>query len=71
MRFIDESTTNKWNVDPIKVPVGPITRAQVKKFKETLNGLIHNIWVEVISWRPREDAPHVPQGWISMIQALE
>ena len=24
---IDESTTNKWNMDPIQVPVGPITRA--------------------------------------------
>ena len=40
-------------------------------FKETLNGLIQNIWVEVNSWRPKEGALHVPQGWISIIQALE
>ena len=44
---------------------------KLKKFKKTLNGLIHNIWAEVNSWRPKEDTPHVPQGWISMIQALE
>ena len=67
----DESMTNNWNADPIQVLVGLVTRAQAKKFKETLNGLIHNIWVEVNLWRPKEDALHVPQGWISMIQALE
>jgi len=26
------------------VPVGPITRARVKKLKEALNGLVQNIW---------------------------
>ena len=67
----DEGTTNKWNANPIQLPVGPIIRAQAKKFKETLNGLIQNIWVEVNLWRPKEDALHIPQGWISMIQALE
>ena len=67
----DEGTTNKWNADPIQVPIGPITRAWVKKFKETLNGLIQNIWVEVNSWRRKEDALHIPQGWISIIQTLE
>ena len=44
---------------------------ELKKFKETLNGLIHYIWGEVNSWRPREDALHVPQGWIFTIQVLE
>ncbi|RVW27427.1 hypothetical protein CK203_095408 [Vitis vinifera] len=67
----DEDTTNKWNANPIQVPVGLITRAQAKKFKETLNGLILNIWAEVNLWRPKEDTLHIPQGWISMIQALE
>ena len=67
----DEDTTNKWNANPIQVPVGLITRARVKKFKETLNGLILNIWAEVNLWRPKEDTLHIPQGWISMIQALE
>ena len=67
----DEGTTNKWNADPIQVPIALVTRARAKTFKGTLNGLIQNIWVEVNSWRPKEDAPRVPQGWISMIQALE
>ena len=44
---------------------------ELKKFKETLNGLIHNIWAKVNSWRPKKDALHVPQGWIFMIQVLE
>ena len=45
----DEGTTIKWNVDPIQVPIGLIIRVQAKKFKETFNGLIHNIWAEVNS----------------------
>ena len=43
----DEGTTNKWNADPIQVPIALVTRARAKKFKETLNGLIQNIWVEI------------------------
>ena len=39
----DESRTNKCNMDPIQVPVGPITRAKAKKFKENLNALILRI----------------------------
>ena len=67
----DEGTTNKWNANPIQVPVGPIIRAQAKKFKETLNGLIQNIWVEVNSWKTKEDTLHILHCWISMIQVLE
>ena len=67
----DEGTANKWNANPIQVLVGLFTRAQAKMFKETLNELIQNIWAEVNSWRPKEDAPRVPQSWISMIQAFE
>ncbi|RVW61227.1 Transposon Ty3-I Gag-Pol polyprotein [Vitis vinifera] len=67
----DEDTTNKWNANPIQVPVGPIIRAQAKKFKETLNGLIQNIWVEVNSWKTKEDTLHILHCWISMIQVLE
>ena len=55
----NEGKTNKWNVDPIQVPVGSVTRAWAKKFKETLNGLIQNIWVKVNLWRPKEDALYV------------
>ena len=28
--------------DPLHVPVGPITRARAKRFKEALNGLIQD-----------------------------
>ena len=35
-----EGTTNKWSVEPIQVPIGLVTRAKVKRFKETLNVLI-------------------------------
>jgi len=28
----------------LEIPIGPIIRARVKKFKEALNGLAQNIW---------------------------
>ena len=30
----DEGMTTKWNGNPIQIPVGPVTRARAKKFKE-------------------------------------
>jgi len=30
--------------DPLEVPIGPITRARMKKLKEALNGLVQKIW---------------------------
>ena len=39
----DKTITSTWDeayLDPIQVFVEPVTRAQVKKFKEALNGLI-------------------------------
>jgi hypothetical protein len=30
--------------NPLEVLIGPITRARAKKLKETLNGLVQNIW---------------------------
>jgi len=30
--------------DPLKVPIGPITRARAKKLKEALNELVQNLW---------------------------
>jgi len=30
--------------DPLHVPVGPITRGRFRKIKETLNGLIQEVW---------------------------
>ena len=32
--------------DPLQVPVGPITRARAKKFKDALNGLIQGLWAD-------------------------
>ncbi|KAK4841168.1 hypothetical protein QYF36_000038 [Acer negundo] len=32
--------------DPLHVPAGPITRARAKRFKEALNGLIQDTWVD-------------------------
>jgi hypothetical protein len=33
--------------DPLVVPVGPITRAMVKKFKEAFNRLLQDTWMKV------------------------
>ena len=57
----DESITSKWSVDPIQVPIGPITRARAKRFKETLNVLIQHIWAEESSWRSKGNAKIVLQ----------
>ena len=51
--------------DPLHVPVGPITKARSKKIKETLNGLIQEIWVDS-KLGPKED-----EGVINLIQAIE
>ena len=59
--------------DPLHVPVGPITRARSKRIKESLNGLILDIWAEQASRSPpsmklgfKED-----QALINLIQARE
>ena len=39
----DKTITSMWDevyLDPIQVPIGPITRARAKKFKEAFNRLI-------------------------------
>src|SRR3954464_16075216 len=41
----DESMATKKR-EPIVVPMGPVTRARAKQFKERLNGLIHKIQQE-------------------------
>jgi hypothetical protein len=33
--------------DPLKVPIGPLTRAREKKLKEALNELDQNIWIKM------------------------
>ena len=55
--------------DPLHVLVGPITKARFK-IKETLNGLIQEIWVDSnarhFKFGPKED-----EGVINLIQAIE
>ena len=57
--------------EPIQVPIGPITRARAKRIKESLNRLIQCILTEINSRRPKDNITYGPQGWISIIQALE
>ena len=57
--------------DPIQVPIGPVTRARAKKFKELLNGLIQEAWARANSWRPIEQDPREPQRIVNLIQVLE
>ena len=44
--------------DPLRVPVGPITKARSKKIKEALNELIQEIWANsktgIPSWAQRK-----------------
>ena len=50
----DQSTASK---DLVQVPIGPVTRARAKKFKDVLNGLIQELWAQANSWRPIEHDP--------------
>ena len=56
--------------DPLHVPVGPITRARSKKIKESLNGLIQEIWADSNTGHsklgPKED-----ESVINLIQAIK
>lgn len=59
--------------DQVQVPIGPVTRARAKKFKEVLNGLIQVAWAQVNqanSWRTIEQDPSEQQGIINMIHVL-
>jgi hypothetical protein len=64
----DQGTTSK---DLIQVPIGPVTRAQAKKFKDVLNGLIQELWAQANSWRPIEHDPQWQQRIVTLIQVLE
>ena len=67
----DMSNTRAWNADSIQVPIGPVTRARAKRFKQGLNGLIQYIWAENYLGGPKSDSIQDLQGWVSVIQALE
>uniref|UniRef100_A0A2N9FJY2 Reverse transcriptase domain-containing protein n=1 Tax=Fagus sylvatica TaxID=28930 RepID=A0A2N9FJY2_FAGSY len=64
----DQGTTSK---DLVQVPIGPVTRARAKKFKDVLNGLIQELWAQANSWRPSEHDPHGQQRIVTLIQVLE
>jgi hypothetical protein len=64
----DQGTTLK---DLVQVPIGPVTRARAKKFKDVLNGLIQELWAQANSWRPIEHDPHGQQRIVTLIQVLE
>jgi hypothetical protein len=64
----DQGSTSK---DLIQVPIGPVTRARAKKFRDVLNGLIQELWVQSNSWRPIEHDPRRQQRIITLIQVLE
>ena len=60
-----------WNADPVQVPIGPVTRAQAKRFNESLNGLIQHIWAKNHLFGPNDNSKCDPQGGVSMIQVVE
>jgi hypothetical protein len=64
----DQGTTSK---DLVQVPIGPVTRARAKKFKDVLNGLIQELWAQANLWRPIEHDPRGQQRIITLIQVLE
>ena len=64
----DQGTASK---DLVQVPIGPVTRARVKKFKNVLNGLIQELWAQANSWRPIEHDPRKQQKIVNLIQVLE
>ena len=64
----DQGTASK---DLVQVPIGLVTRARAKKFKDVLNGLIQELWAQANSWRPIKHDPRGQQKIITLIQVLE
>jgi hypothetical protein len=64
----DQGTTSK---DLAQVPIGPVTRARAKKFKDVLNGLVQELWAQANSWMPIEHDPRGQQRIVTLIQVLE
>ena len=55
--------------DPLHVPVGPITRARAKRFKEALNGLIQDTWADSDLIKSKM-SPYEDQDLINIIKAI-
>jgi hypothetical protein len=53
------------------VPIGPIIRSGVKKLKEALNGLVHNIWSKMDLDELGRSKEHEGQPLIHLIQVQE
>jgi hypothetical protein len=64
----DQGTASK---DLVQVPIGPVTRARAKKFKDVLNGLIQELWAQANSWSPIEHDRCGQQRIVTLIQVLE
>ncbi|GMN46231.1 hypothetical protein TIFTF001_015422 [Ficus carica] len=65
---------SKWDetyLDPILVPIGPVTRARAKKLKDALMGLIRATWSQAIAWRPIEGITSDNQHNKCVIQVIE
>lgn len=57
------------STDPMQVPIGPITRARAKKFKEALNGLVQELMAEKHTSEPIEGHSCELQNHVNLIQA--
>ncbi|GMN48249.1 hypothetical protein TIFTF001_017440 [Ficus carica] len=71
---VSSKGTSTWDeayLDPVQVPVGPVTRARAKKFKDALNGLIRATWSQAIVWRPIEGITSDDKPNKCVIQVLE
>ena len=53
--------------DPLSLPSGPITRLRAKRFKEALNGLIQENWVD----SKNKMGSNNNQGLVHIIKASE
>ena len=54
----------------MRVPVGPITRARAKRFKEALNGLIQETW-DASKMLKSKMGPSEDQGLVNIIKAID
>ncbi|GMN70074.1 hypothetical protein TIFTF001_039118 [Ficus carica] len=64
-------TLDEAYLDTVQVPIGPVTRACAKKFKDALNGLIRATWSQAIAWRPIEGITSDDRPNKCVIQVLE
>ena len=66
----NKGADHKHEIDSLSLPSGPITRLRAKRFKEALNGLIHENWADFEKMKTKLD-PNTNQGLVHVIQAIE